>query len=97
MYEQLERFPPIPKFHVILEAVGDTDITLYTRSPAYLAPGGVFVSLGPTAFKGGLSGTLEFIHFMVEIFRPRIFGGTDRTWRYVAGLLQVCSRLLDAA
>lgn len=62
----------------MFEAVGTTDVELYTHSEAYLVPGGIFVSVGPTAPQDGV---LRFIRFVVEIFRPRILGGVDRPWK----------------
>ncbi|KAG6907897.1 hypothetical protein DXG01_007004 [Tephrocybe rancida] len=47
IHEALISHPPSPKFNVIFEAVGISDPALYTHSPAYLAPNGVFVSNGP--------------------------------------------------
>ncbi|KAG6831298.1 hypothetical protein H0H92_011505 [Tricholoma furcatifolium] len=47
LHEYLAANPPSPKFHVILDAVALTDISLYSNSPAYLAPNGIFLSTGP--------------------------------------------------
>ncbi|KAF8913591.1 hypothetical protein CPB85DRAFT_1375611 [Mucidula mucida] len=46
LHEYLSENPPSPKFHLILDAVGLLDPTLFTCSPAYLAPGGTFVTVG---------------------------------------------------
>lgn len=78
VYEQLERNPPSPKFHVFIEAVGNTDVKLYTHSPAYLAPNGVFITVGPQP--SGLKGLPEWMHYSMEAFvRPVWLGGTPRT------------------
>ncbi|KAG6919968.1 hypothetical protein DXG01_013317 [Tephrocybe rancida] len=47
LHEYLAANPPTPKFHIILDAVALTDISLYANSPAYLAPNGIFISTGP--------------------------------------------------
>lgn len=81
MYEQLERNPPSPKFHAFIEAVGSTDVKLYTHSEKYLAPGGSFVSLGPTPH--GLSGIAELLQLAFSVVWPKFLGGTNRKWMYV--------------
>ncbi|KAK0494655.1 hypothetical protein EDD18DRAFT_1310370 [Armillaria luteobubalina] len=42
LHEYLAQNPPSPKFHIILDAVALKDPSLFTHSPAYLAPGGTF-------------------------------------------------------
>ena len=80
MHEQLERDPPQPKFHVFLEAVGNTDVELYTHSARYLAPGGIFISVGPQP--DGLKGLPRFGRYVWEtVLRPKVLGGTPRTWK----------------
>ena len=79
-YKVLERDPPTPKFHAILEAVGNIDIPLYTHCEAYLAPGGIFVSVGPQPSRIG-----EVPSFLAYAFsaglHPAWLGGTKRKWR----------------
>lgn len=80
VHEQLERNPPEPKFHVFLEAVGNTDVEMYTHSAAYLAPGGVFISVGPQP--AGWKGMPRFGRYVVEaLLRPKILGGVPRKWK----------------
>ena len=80
VYEQLERDPPTPKFHVFIEAVGNTELELYTHSPAYLAPGGIFISVGPQP--DGLKGIPHLLHYVFETYmRPVFLGGTPRTYK----------------
>ncbi|KAI0689116.1 hypothetical protein BC835DRAFT_1407907 [Cytidiella melzeri] len=78
VYKQLEENPPSPKFHVFLEAVGNTDVYMYSHSEKYLAPGGIFISVGP--FPHGLSDIAEFLHLVFELVRPGFLGGTKRQW-----------------
>ncbi|KAG6897297.1 hypothetical protein C0992_002739 [Termitomyces sp. T32_za158] len=47
LHKYLAANPPTPKFHIILDAVALTDISLYSHSPAYLVPNGIFLSTGP--------------------------------------------------
>lgn len=78
MYEQLAKNPPSPKFHGFLEGVGSSDPLFYTRSEAFLAPGGVFTSIGPQpAIGGGFTGLARLVF---EVVRPRVLGGTNRKW-----------------
>ncbi|TBU45081.1 NAD(P)-binding protein [Dichomitus squalens] len=77
LHEQLIAADPNPKYHVFLEAVGTADPTLFVESEKYLAPGGVFLSVGP---QGG--GCLSFIW---KVFlQPSWLGGTKRTWKLVS-------------
>ncbi|TFK55244.1 NAD(P)-binding protein [Heliocybe sulcata] len=82
--KQLTEKPPSPKFHVIFDAVGLLDPSLYTHSPAYLAPDGIFVSTGPQP-KGINAKEMKTTAKMLwEIFlRPGWLGGTKRKWRLV--------------
>ncbi|KAI0818932.1 hypothetical protein BC629DRAFT_1278810 [Irpex lacteus] len=74
VWKQLEENPPSPKFHVFVEAVGVTEPRLYTHSDKYLAPNGIFISVGPTPH--GFSGVLEALHLVAAgLLRPRILGG----------------------
>ncbi|TFK27372.1 quinone oxidoreductase [Coprinopsis marcescibilis] len=47
LHKHLVKNPPSDKYNVILEAVGLFDPSLYTFSKAYLAPNGVYISVGP--------------------------------------------------
>ena len=81
LHEYLLINPPFPKFHVILEAVGLIDPKLYTNSPTYLAPNGVFLSVGPQprGFQWPeISKTLQCVWEV--LLRPTWLGGTDRRW-----------------
>lgn len=89
-YKTLERDPPTPKFHVILEAVGNIDLPLYTHSEAYLAPGGIFVSVVPQPSGIGEVPSLGR-YIWGALLRPRWLGGTKRKWRCVGGQTRVKS------
>ena len=66
--------PPQPKFHAMLEAVGNADWQLYTHSEAYLAPGGVFLSVGPQGSGVG--------YFLWKVYlQPGFLGGTKRKFK----------------
>ncbi|KAJ2917243.1 hypothetical protein MD484_g3207, partial [Candolleomyces efflorescens] len=47
LHQYLINNPPSTKYNVIFETVGIFDPSLYTYSKKYLAPNGVFVSVGP--------------------------------------------------
>ncbi|GJE86887.1 NAD(P)-dependent alcohol dehydrogenase [Phanerochaete sordida] len=82
VYEQLAKDPPSPKYHVLLEAVGTADPLVYTRSEAYLAPGGVFLSVGPQPGVGGGFG--GFARLMVALMTPKVLGGTKAQWKLIS-------------
>ncbi|KIJ44140.1 hypothetical protein M422DRAFT_30646 [Sphaerobolus stellatus SS14] len=75
----LKENPPTPNFHVIYDTVG-TSAELFTASPAYLAPNGIFVSVGVTM--GGLGNILKSV-FQTQL-RPSWLGGTNRKFRLVS-------------
>ncbi|KAI1797933.1 NAD(P)-binding protein [Ganoderma leucocontextum] len=77
LHEQLIASDPNPKYHVFLEAVGTVDPTLFVESEKYLAPGGVFLSVGPQG-----SGYLKF--FWKVMFQPSWLGGTKRSWKLIS-------------
>ncbi|KAI0343538.1 NAD-P-binding protein [Trametopsis cervina] len=84
IHKQLEANPPSTKFHLFLEAVGNTDVKMYTHSEKYLAPGGHFISVGP--FPHGVGGFFEMLHLCVELVRPAFLGGVRRKWSFVREL-----------
>ncbi|KAI0375056.1 NAD-P-binding protein [Pilatotrama ljubarskyi] len=78
LHEQLIAADPTPKYHIFFETVGLADQELFTKSPAYLAPNGVFVSVGPQGSVGKMAG------YVWNVFlRPSILGGTKRQWRLI--------------
>ncbi|KAI0801206.1 NAD-P-binding protein [Fomes fomentarius] len=79
LHEQLIASNPNPKFHVFLETVGFLEPTLYVKSPAYLAPGGIFISVGPQG-----SGIGNYSRFAWKVLlQPSFLGGVRRKWRLV--------------
>jgi hypothetical protein len=76
----LARNPPSPKFHAIIDAVGLWDPSLFTHSPAYLAPRAPFISAASTpelSVRGLLGvGRLVWSAFL----HPRLLGGTPRKY-----------------
>jgi len=75
--------PPSPKFHIILDAAGLIDPSLYTHSTAYLAPDGVFISSLPMPTTDW-RGFKDSIRTVMECFlRPRWLGGTPRKYTVV--------------
>ncbi|KAI0735098.1 NAD-P-binding protein [Earliella scabrosa] len=80
LHEQLIAAAPNPKYHVFLEAVGILDPALFVQSGAYLAPGGVFISVGPQG-----KGIGNMAHFAWKVLlQPGFLGGTKRKWKLVA-------------
>lgn len=79
MHEQLEAADVTPKFHVFYEAVGLIDPALFVHSPAYLAPGGIFLSVGPTSSGYSYGEIANFVWNV--LLRPSFLGGVKRKWK----------------
>ncbi|KAF7972645.1 hypothetical protein HWV62_17312 [Athelia sp. TMB] len=77
----LSKNPPSPKFHVILDAVGLDDPSLYLNSRSYLAPNGIYLSTGPMpSFSlGGMRDMLSLIFH--AYLRPRWLGGVPSAFK----------------
>lgn len=81
LHETLTKNPPSPKFHAILDAVGLSDPSLYTRSRAYLAPGGIYLSTSPSP-SFSLSGVAELCALVFHAYlRPRWLGGVSQAYK----------------
>lgn len=72
LVETLTSNPNAPKIDVFFEAVGFTTTDLYRASEKYLAPGGIFLSVGPTTPTPG-GGIFSFL--WTTLFRPTWLGG----------------------
>lgn len=79
IHQTLIQNPPSPKFDVIFETVRHAYVPLFTYSEAYLAPNGVYISVGPTP--GGVGGALSSIWNV--FMHPKWAGGTKRRFEYV--------------
>ncbi|KAG6844721.1 hypothetical protein H0H87_004341 [Tephrocybe sp. NHM501043] len=85
LHEYLAANPPTPKFHIILDAVALTDISLYTSSPAYLVPNGIFLSTGPMPKNLSPSELWKIATTVYSAYlRPGWFGGVKRRYKYAA-------------
>ncbi|KAI0312731.1 hypothetical protein OF83DRAFT_1066723 [Amylostereum chailletii] len=73
--------PPTTKFNAILEAVGLIDNSLYAHSEKYLAPGGVFVSVGPQP--GGFGDIPKIGKLIFDLVRPTWLGGVRRKFALI--------------
>ncbi len=65
----------------MLEAVGNLDIDLFTRSESYLAPGGTFVTVGPQPEGLGLNDMFAIGRYGWGVAKPAWLCGASRTWR----------------
>lgn len=82
LHQQLTANPPTPKFHVLFDCAGLPSPDLYTHSNAYLAPNGVFISVGPTP--NSSKQILDSVRTVFEAFlRPSWLGGVKGQWKYV--------------
>ena len=81
IHEALVQNPPSSKFDVILEAVGQAYVPLFTQSEAYLAPNGTYISVGPVPHGFG-----ETLNLLWSVFlHPKWAGGTKRRFECVLG------------
>ncbi|KAF7972651.1 hypothetical protein HWV62_17324 [Athelia sp. TMB] len=78
LHQALITNPPSPKFHVIFDAVGLSDSSLYKHSRLYLAPNGCYVSVSPNELNAQALGLL-FHGYL----RPRWLGGVPAAFRTV--------------
>ncbi|KAF8644811.1 hypothetical protein AX16_008268 [Volvariella volvacea WC 439] len=83
LHQALVSSPPSPKFHIIFDAVGLIDPALFTHSPAYLAPGGVFITSGPMPH--GMSAKQLWLttKTAAAAYWPRFLGGIPRAYHIV--------------
>ncbi|KAF9009429.1 hypothetical protein BDQ17DRAFT_1348085 [Cyathus striatus] len=75
--------PPTPKFHAIFEAVGLIDPGLYTWSNAYLAPKGIFASVGPQPTRGWLADSWGLIKTLGAMLSPNFISGIKGKYKIV--------------
>ncbi|KAL0947086.1 hypothetical protein HGRIS_013227 [Hohenbuehelia grisea] len=82
LHAHLIKNPPETKFHGILDAVGLVDPSLYTHSPAYLAPGCLFLSTGPLPRNWSASEISQLLRYMwmAQVW-PSWLGGIKRPWK----------------
>ncbi|KAF8061553.1 hypothetical protein FPV67DRAFT_1704135 [Lyophyllum atratum] len=82
LHEYLAANPPSPKFHIIFDAVALVDPSLYTHSPAYLAPNGIFISTGPMPKNTSASELWKVVKTVFAAFlTPTWLGGTPRKYK----------------
>ncbi|KAG9226018.1 hypothetical protein CCMSSC00406_0009115 [Pleurotus cornucopiae] len=87
LHKYLTSHPPSPKFHAIIDAYGLSDPSLYTHSPAYLAPGGAFVTTTPAPHNVSLTEIGNLFRTIAAMTWPTWLGGTPREFK-VYGLVQ---------
>jgi len=84
LHQYLTSHPPNPKFHAIIDAVALIDPSLYTHSPAYLAPSGIFISTGPFPRSANWPDVSNLFKTIIQTkLRPKWLGGTDRKFSIV--------------
>ncbi|KAL1951878.1 hypothetical protein VTO73DRAFT_1027 [Trametes versicolor] len=76
LHEQLVAANVSPKYDVFFETAGLMDPTLYVHSAAYLAPKGIFLSVGPQG-----PGVASFAWNV--LLRPSFLGGVKRKWKLI--------------
>ncbi|KAF8311262.1 GroES-like protein [Clavulina sp. PMI_390] len=77
LYQQVMANPPSPKFHAIIDSIGDWQF--YNYSEHYLAPNAIFVC--PGTMMQGPSDMLGDALAAMWAFRPRWLGGANRVYK----------------
>ncbi|KIP01277.1 hypothetical protein PHLGIDRAFT_38344, partial [Phlebiopsis gigantea 11061_1 CR5-6] len=77
VHRQLERAPTTTttKFRLMFDGVGDQIVPLFSHNEAYLAPGGMYVTVGAPRF------TPRALWLLWAARMPRWLGGTGRVWK----------------
>ncbi|KZV65700.1 NAD-P-binding protein [Peniophora sp. CONT] len=78
---QLIKNPPGTKYHVFFECVGLVNPDLFLKSKAYLAPNGIFVTVGPQP--DGLGDFAQLFRLLTGLLTPTLLGGVKSKWRFV--------------
>ncbi|KAJ8483180.1 hypothetical protein ONZ45_g14694 [Pleurotus djamor] len=100
LHSYLTSNPPSPKFDAIIDAVALVDPSLYNSCPAYLAPAGVFVHLGPLPANMSGKELGNFLKLSVAMKRPAWLCSEHRKF-VIAGVreerahLEVISNLIN--
>nr|GAT55233.1 predicted protein [Mycena chlorophos] len=76
--ERLQSHPPSPPFDAIFDAVGLTDPALYLNSPAYLVPGGGYMTAG--TIPHGRAEWLGMLRQVAGALLPSWLGGVPRRY-----------------
>lgn len=79
----LSQNAPSPKYNIIFDAAGLVSPALYTYSESYLAPNGVFVTVGQSNFTTLASSLWNILKTIGAISTPTFLGGTKRKYRSV--------------
>lgn len=83
LVKYLSENPPATKYHVIYDAVGLIDPSLFTHSAKYLAPNGIFISTGPLPKNFGPSELWKVLRTVGAIVIPSWLGNVNRRYRMV--------------
>ncbi|KAJ2925233.1 hypothetical protein H1R20_g11882, partial [Candolleomyces eurysporus] len=75
LHEYFSKNPPSTKYNVIFEAVGIFDPSLYTYSKRYLAPNGVFISVGPQPHNFSLTTVSQILRLSGAVIFPSFLTG----------------------
>ncbi|KZV71490.1 NAD(P)-binding protein [Peniophora sp. CONT] len=77
---QLVKNPPATKYHVFYECAGLVNPDLYLKSQPYLAPNGVFVTVGPQPHSFG--DFLQLLRLFAGLLTPTWLGGIKSKWSH---------------
>jgi len=72
--------PPSTKYHVIFDAVGLIDPSLYTYSASYLSPNGIFITTGPLPQNTSLSEIWNLFRTIFAATMPSWLGNVNRRY-----------------
>ncbi|KAF8810131.1 NAD(P)-binding protein [Phlegmacium glaucopus] len=84
LHEYLAQHIPDSKYHVIYDAVGLTDPSLFTWCEKYLAPDGIFISNNPFPKDVSMSELWQGVKSLLAMFVPASLGGVNRRYSVVS-------------
>jgi len=80
LHKYLSQNVPSTKYHIIYDAVGLIDPSLYTHSAKYLAPNGIFITTGPMPKNLSGSEMWKLLRTIAAISIPSWLGNVNRRY-----------------
>jgi len=80
LHQYLSQNIPSPKYHIIYDAVGLIDPSLFTHSAKYLAPDGIFITTGPMPKNFSGSEMWKLVRTIGAILVPSWLGNVNRRY-----------------
>ncbi|KAF8162895.1 hypothetical protein B0H34DRAFT_299067 [Crassisporium funariophilum] len=84
LHRYLSEHKPDPKYHVIYDAVGLVDPSLFVNSEKYLAPDGLFISTGPMPKNISIPEIWKLLRTFGAVWAPSLLGGVNRRYVWIS-------------